>query len=118
VPNPYALLDSLARFASVLTSGYGVGDVLHDLTEETTDVLSLTGAGVALVHDGKQRFVTAAIDAIANLERVQENHQAAECIDAVTSGEQPRRVQTGSVNDYAASAVLGTVMMLTAVLLF
>jgi GAF domain-containing protein len=85
VPNPDALLDSLERFASVLTSGYGVGDVLHDLTEETTDVLSLTGAGVTLVHDGKQRFVTAAIDAIATLERVQEDHQAGPCVDAVTS---------------------------------
>src|SRR3954470_22423212 len=85
VPNPDTLLDSLERFASVLTSGYGVGDVLHDLSEETTDVLSLTGAGVTLVHDGKQRFVTAAIEAIASLERVQENHQAGPCIDAVAS---------------------------------
>jgi hypothetical protein len=87
VPNPDTLLDSLERFASVLTSGYGVGDVLHDLSEETTDVLSLTGAGVTLVHDGKQRFVTAAIEAIASLERVQENHQAGPCIDAVASAQ-------------------------------
>src|SRR3954447_20272634 len=87
VPNPDTLLDSLERFASVLTSGYGAGDVLHDLSEETTDVLSLTGAGVTLAHDGKQRFVTAAIDAIASLERVQEDHQAGPCIDAVTSAQ-------------------------------
>jgi GAF domain-containing protein len=85
MPDPDTLLDSLERFAAVLTSGYGVGDVLHDLTEETTEVLALTGAGVTLVHDGKQRFVTAAIDAIASLERVQENHQAGPCVDAVAS---------------------------------
>jgi GAF domain-containing protein len=48
-------------------------------------VLDLTGAGVTLVHDGQQRFVTAAVDAIATLERVQENWQEGPCIDAVAS---------------------------------
>jgi len=86
VPNPDTLLDSLQRFARALTSGYGIGDVLHNLTEEMTDVLDLTGAGVTLVHDGQQRFVTAAIDAIATLERVQEQWQAGPCIDAVATG--------------------------------
>ena len=86
MPNPDTLLDSLQRFARALTSGYGIGDVLHNLTEEMTDVLDLTGAGVTLVHDGQQRFVTAAIDAIATLERVQEQWQAGPCIDAVATG--------------------------------
>ena len=72
VPNPDTLLDSLERFAAALTSGYGIGDVLHNLTEEMAEVLNLTGAGVTLVHDGQQRFVTAAVEAIATLERVQE----------------------------------------------
>ncbi len=85
MPNPDTLLDSLERFATALTSGYGIGDVLHNLTEEMTQVLNLTGAGVTLVHDGKQRFVTAAVDAIAKLERVQENWQKGPCIDAVAS---------------------------------
>src|SRR4051812_49696836 len=49
------------------------------------DVLSLTGAGVTLVHDGQQRFVTAAVEAIADLERVQEYWQRGPCIDAVAS---------------------------------
>ncbi len=86
VPNPDTILDSLERFAGTLTSGYGIGDVLHNLTEEMTEVLDLTGAGVTLVHDGQQRFVTAAIDAIATLERVQEHWQAGPCIDAVATG--------------------------------
>ena len=85
MPNPDTLLDSLERFAAALTSGYGIGDVLHNLTEEMAEVLSLTGAGVTLVHDGKQRFVTAAVEAIASLERVQENWQKGPCIDAVAS---------------------------------
>jgi GAF domain-containing protein len=87
VPDPHKLLESLERFATTLTAGYGVGDVLHDLTAEITDVLDLTGAGVTLVHDGKQRFVTAAVEAIARLERVQEDHQLGPCVDAVTTAQ-------------------------------
>ena len=85
MPNPETLLASLERFASALTSGYGIGDVLHNLTEEMTEVLNVTGAGVTLVHDGQQRFVTAADEAIATLERVQEKWQKGPCIDAVAS---------------------------------
>jgi GAF domain-containing protein len=85
VSNPETLLDSLERFAAALTSGYGIGDVLHNLTFEMAEVLDLSGAGVTLVHDGKQRFVTAAVEAIANLERAQEHWQKGPCIDAVAS---------------------------------
>ena len=85
MPNPETLIDSLERFASALTSGYGIGDVLHNLTEEMAEVLTLRGAGVTLVHDGQQRFVTAADEAIATLERVQESSQKGPCIDAVAS---------------------------------
>jgi GAF domain-containing protein len=85
MPDPETLLDSLERFAAALTSGYSIGDVLHNLTEEMTEVLNLTGAGVTLIHDGQQRFVTAAVEAIANLERVQETGQKGPCIDAVAS---------------------------------
>ena len=85
MPNPETLLDSLERFAAALTGGYGIGDVLHNLTEEMAEVLDVTGAGVTLVHDGQLRFVTAAVEAIATLERVQENWQKGACVDAVAS---------------------------------
>jgi GAF domain-containing protein len=85
VPDPETLLGSLERFAAALTGGYGIGDVLHNLTEEMAEVLDLAGAGVTLVHDGRQRFVTAAVEAIADLERVQENSQNGPCVDAVAS---------------------------------
>ena len=85
VPSPDTLLDSLERFAVTLASGYGIGDVLHNLTEEMCEVLELSGAGVTLVHDGRQRFVTAALEAIADLERVQENWQEGPCVDAVAT---------------------------------
>lgn len=83
--DPDTILDSLRRFAAALTGGFGIGDVLHNLTEEMTQVLDLAGAGVMLVHDGRQRFVTAAIEAIADLERVQEDSQEGPCIDAVAT---------------------------------
>jgi GAF domain-containing protein len=96
VPNPDTILDSLERFAATLTRGYGIGDVLHNLTEEMDEVLDLAGAGVTLVHGGQQRFVTAAVDAIATLERVQEKWQQGPCIDAVASRD------TVAVGDIAA----------------
>jgi GAF domain-containing protein len=85
MPDRDTLLDSLERFAVTLSSGYGIGDVLHNLTEEMGEVLNLSGAGVTLVDDGRQRFVTAAIEVIADLERVQENRQEGPCIDAVAT---------------------------------
>lgn len=69
-PIPTHFSTAWSGFAAALTSGYGIGDVLHNLTEEMTEVLNLTGAGVTSIHDGQQRFVTAAVEAIANLERV------------------------------------------------
>jgi GAF domain-containing protein len=85
VPHPETLLDSLERFAAALTSGYGIGDVLHNLTWEMAEVLHLRGAGVTVVDGDKQRFVTAAVEAIATLERVQEDFQKGPCVDAVAS---------------------------------
>ena len=85
MPDPETLLESLERFAATLTSGYGIGDVLHNLTEEMAEVLHLSGAGVTLVDGDRQRFVTAAVEAIATLEREQENWQKGPCIDAVAS---------------------------------
>jgi GAF domain-containing protein len=40
---------------------------------------------VTLVDDGQQRFVTAAVEAVATLERVQENFQEGPCVDAVAT---------------------------------
>lgn len=100
--DPDTILESLRRFAAALTGGYGIGDVLHNLTEEMPRVLDLTGAGVTLVHDGRQRFVTAAVESIADLERVQETFQKGPCIDAVAAG------QPVTVPDIAAAEVADT----------
>jgi GAF domain-containing protein len=92
------ILESLQRFAAAITRGYGIGDVLHNLTEEMSQVLNLTGAGVTLVHDGRQRFVTAAVEAIADLERVQEDFQKGPCVDAVNAA-RPVTVSDIAVGD-------------------
>lgn len=66
------LLETLGGFAEVLTHGFEVPDVLHDLTERMTAVLGLTGAGVSLLHGERIAFATADSDGLANLERIQE----------------------------------------------
>lgn len=80
------LVDVLAGFARTLTRPYAIGDVLHDLTERMTHLLSLTGAGVTLSEAGRVQFVTAQVEKIAQLERVQETHQSGPCVDAVRTG--------------------------------
>ena len=45
MPKADKLLESLEWFATILTGGYGVGDVVHDLTSEITDAIDLTGPG-------------------------------------------------------------------------
>lgn len=87
MPDSHVLLETLADFARNPTRRYSIIDVLHDLAERITDVLGLTGAGVSLIQDGRIRFVTSPSEAIAALERVQEQHQAGPCADAATSGE-------------------------------
>lgn len=85
MPDSGVLLASLERFATTLTGGHGIGAVLHNLTGEMAEVLDLTGAGLTWDPDGPQRFVTATVDAIAFLGRVQESRQKGPCIDAVAS---------------------------------
>lgn len=77
------LMDTLAGFAQILTHGYGVGDVLHDLAERVSEYLGLTGAGVTLLVGDQVRFVNAHLEMLAELERVQESYQAGPCVEAV-----------------------------------
>jgi GAF domain-containing protein len=81
-----ALVSTLAGFAETLTHSFGIGDVLHDLTARITDVLSLTGAGVTLVEQDQVRFVTASVETISELERVQETLQKGPCVEAISTG--------------------------------
>ena len=98
MPDHDKLLQTLAGFASTLTQGYEISDVLHDLAERVTDVLAITGAGVSLLDDGHLRFVTSDRETLANLERIQEIHQAGPCVEAIGTGEP---VVVHQVADYA-----------------
>jgi GAF domain-containing protein len=77
------LLDVLAAFTQTLTRPYSIGDVLHDLAERVSELLGLTGAGVTLVQNDRVQFVTAQLEAIADLERTQEAHQAGPGVEAI-----------------------------------
>ena len=81
------LVETLAGFARTLAHGYEIADVLHDLTDRMRTVLGILGAGVNLLHGDRVTFVTSDCEAIASLERVQEEHQQGPCVDAARSGE-------------------------------
>src|SRR4051812_24371649 len=100
LPDSTVLLDTLAGFADTLTRGYGIGDVLHDLSTRVPEVLGVVGAGVTLAHDDRVHFVTAPIEAIAATESVQDQLQAGPCIDAVRTAE-PVTVDDLTVGDWS-----------------
>lgn len=80
------VMDTLAGFARTLAHGYEVTDVLHDLTDRIRTVLGITGAGVSLLRGDRLGFVTSDSEAMASLEKVQEEHQQGPCVDAARSG--------------------------------
>lgn len=80
------LLDGLMDFARTLTRGYDVAAVVHELTEHATRTLGVAGAGVSLYENGMLRFVSAGVEEIARVERVQELHQRGPCMQAIESG--------------------------------
>ena len=80
------LLDALSGFARDLTGRGDAGDMLRDLTERATDALDLAGAAVTLVRAGEMSFAVSPSEVVADLERVQERHQAGPCAVAATTG--------------------------------
>jgi GAF domain-containing protein len=82
------LVAVLARFAQNMHGRYDVTEVLYELGERVTEVLSVAGCGVSLGDaDGQLRFASASSEAIAELERSQEHHQEGPCRTAFVSGE-------------------------------
>jgi GAF domain-containing protein len=81
------LLAALRGFALTLASGYEISDVFHDLTRRVTRVLAISGAGVSVMSGDKLRFATSDTERFVRLERVQEEHQAGPCVEAVRSRE-------------------------------
>ena len=81
------LVRVLSDYARTLAGDYAIGDVLHDLVEHVTELVGVAGAGVSLAENGQIRFATAINDAIATIERVEEDAQAGPCVDAHRSGD-------------------------------
>lgn len=80
-------LRTLSEFSSRLLGPYDVDTVLRELMERVTDVLDLDGSGVALARDGHLEFTTAVSNRLAELEKIQIQHQAGPCVGAYQSGE-------------------------------
>ena len=78
----------LTRFAHAMTDSYDLTEVLYRLTDDVTDVLAVAGAGIAVADaEDLLRYATASSDAVATLERVQEEHQLGPCAEAFRSQE-------------------------------
>ena len=82
-PDAGSLLDALASFARTLAHDYEISDALHDLAARTAVVLDVAGVGVALMKGDRLRFVISDIQFVADMEHVQEEHQAGPCVEAV-----------------------------------
>ncbi len=82
-----SLPQTLGTFAKVLVQGYEITDVLHDVAEQTNLALGVAGAGVSLLHGDRIAFATAGSEALAGLERTQEELQHGPCLDAAKTNE-------------------------------
>lgn len=80
------LMQALVGFARTLTAGYDISQVLHDLTGRISGVLDVAGAGVSLREGEAIRFVTADVESVAAMERVQEKAQRGPCMEAIRTG--------------------------------
>jgi GAF domain-containing protein len=76
---------TLSQFSAALLAPYDVDSALTDLMERLTELLGLSGSGVALAHDGHLELATALPEPLMQLERVQLEHQAGPCVDAYRS---------------------------------
>ena len=73
----------LLSFVSAMSRTYDLTDMYYELCEKATEVLGVTGAGVAVADEsGKLRFVTGTSDQIVQMEKVQEENQEGPCMTA------------------------------------
>ncbi len=80
------LTRAVSEFARTLARSTALTEVLNDLTERTTAVLGVAGAGVLLLQSGQCRFATASDERSAALERLQEASQAGPSVEACLTG--------------------------------
>ena len=79
-------LRTLADFSAMLLAPYEVEVVFDELADRVTDALGLAGSGVSLAREDRLEFHTAYGDAVAAVERAQEELQQGPCVTAFLSG--------------------------------
>ncbi|MDF2092894.1 MULTISPECIES: GAF and ANTAR domain-containing protein [unclassified Knoellia] len=79
-------VQTLSAFTHTLLTPYDTQTMLEELTDRVTAVLSLTGSGVALAVDGHLTLASALPNAVADLERLQEQLEAGPTWDAHRTG--------------------------------
>ncbi len=80
------LLQYLRSFAAAMGDSYDITEVSYELSDQVTNALEVTGAGVSVADDeGKLRFVTATSQPIVEVEKAQEEGQEGPCYEAFTT---------------------------------
>jgi len=104
------LLQTLSRFAVILPAHYDLQEMLSELTESVTSVLSVCGSWVTLADEGQLRSLQAVSQAAAELERdhAQLHPFPCPCADAHSTGEVVRvtdvRRESARWPEFAAAA--------------
>lgn len=78
-----ALNRILSEFTETIVSQYDIGHVLYRLTDYTTEILGVTGAGVSLAtEDGSLQFVAATDEDVSRIEQQQVDISDGPCHEA------------------------------------
>lgn len=82
------IFDMLQRFAANMIDKFEINDMLYELGDTVTTLLEASGSGVSVITDNDRlSFVTSTSEAVIELERAQEDHQAGPCVEAFRTGE-------------------------------
>jgi GAF domain-containing protein len=77
------LVRSLAEFARAMSHSYDVDDALARLGDALVEAVEVAGVGISVTDpDGILRYTTATNEAVAEIERVQEDAQRGPCYEA------------------------------------
>ena len=82
------VFELLKSFAATMISTFEINDMLYKLGDTATAMLGASGSGVSVItEDDVLLFVTATSEAVVEIERAQEQHQAGPCVQAFRTGE-------------------------------
>ena len=91
-----------------MTHRYDLTETLHDFCDHAAEVVSATGAGVALLEGDKLWFVTATNPTVTAAEHAQEELQTGPCLASIHLREPVRVRDLGNVPTSGPSTAGGT----------